>query len=239
MRLQFKNYRWRFLLTLPALLLLLLCGMPAGAKVATDFDPNLDFAKYKTFTYIGGIEQLQRLQVNPDQLKNQIHRAIVRELTSKGLREVQSVEEADLVVRYWIETSREVGVGYGVSWGTYGTYWTGHWSVQYVSMDTHSSTEGVLGIELIDAKTKGLAWRMFATEKIYHTDRAKVWKVADNSIKKGFKGYQPSAKDIAEKKEQWAKEDAEKKPSQLIQEPSRPQVASGFPAARFESGFFR
>jgi hypothetical protein len=84
MRLQFKNYLWRFLLTLPALLLLLLCGMPAGAKVATDFNPNLDFAKYKTFTYIGGIEQLQRLQVNPDQLKNQIHRAIVRELTSKG-----------------------------------------------------------------------------------------------------------------------------------------------------------
>jgi hypothetical protein len=39
-------------------------------------------------------------------------------------------------------------------------------------------------------------------------------KVADNNIKKGFKGYQPSAQDIAAKKERWAKEDAEKKPSQ-------------------------
>jgi hypothetical protein len=213
-RLESENYRWRFLLPLPVLLLFLLYGLPVAAKVAIDFDPNLDFAKYKTFAYIGGIEQLQRLQVNPDQLKNQIHRSIVRELTSKGLREVQSVEDPDLVVRYWIETNREVGVGYGVSWGTYGTYWTGHWSVQYISMDTHSTTEGILGIELIDAKTSSLAWRMFATEKIYHTDRAKIWKVADKSITKGFKGYQPSAQDIAAKKEQWAKEDAAKKSSQ-------------------------
>ena len=210
-----ENYRWRFLLALPGLLLFLLCGLPVAAKVAIDFDPNLDFAKYKTFAYIGGIEQLQRLQLNPDQLSNQIHRSIVRELTSKGLREVQSLEDRpDLVVRYWIETSREVGVGYGVSWGTYGTYWTGHWAVQYVAMDTHSTTEGLLGIELIDARTNSLAWRIFANEKIYHTDRAKIWKVADKSIKKGFKSYQPSAQDIAAKKEQWAKEDAEKKPSQ-------------------------
>jgi len=196
------------------LAVLLLSALPASGKIAIDFDPNLDFAKYKTFVYIGGIEQLQRLQVNPDQLKNQIHRSIVRELTSKGLREVQSVEDADLVVRYFIETSREVGVGFGVSWSTWGTYWTGHWSVQYVSMDTHSTTEGILGIELIDTKTRSLAWRMFATEKVYHTDPAKIWKVADKSMKKGFKDYQPSVQDIAAKKEQWAKEDAAKKSSQ-------------------------
>lgn len=213
-KLKSENYRWKFLLPLSGLLLFLLYGLPVAAKVAIDFDPNLDFAKYKTFAYIGGVEQLQRLQLNPDQLGNQIHRSIVRELTSKGLREVQPVEEPDLVVRYWIETSNEVGVGYGVSWGTYGTYWTGHWSVQYVSMHTHSTTEGILGIELIDTNTSSLAWRMFATERFYHTDPAKIWKVADKSMRKGFKTYQPSAQDIAAKKDQWAKEDAEKKTSQ-------------------------
>ena len=213
-RLESENYRWRFLFPLLGLLLPLLYALPVTAKVAIDFDPNLDFAKYKTFAYIGGHEQLQRLQLNPDQLNNQIYRSIVRELTNKGLREVQSAESPDLVVRYWVETKNEAGVGYGASWGIYGTYWTGHWSVQYVSMHTHSINEGILGIELIDAKTRSLAWRMFATEKIYHTEPAKILKVADNNIKKGFKGYQPSAQDIAAKKERWAKEDAEKKPSQ-------------------------
>lgn len=213
-RLESENYRSRLLLPLAGLLLFLLYALPVAAKVAIDFDPNLDFAKYKTFAYIGGQEQLQRLQLNPDQLNNQIYRSIVRELTSKGLREVQPAENPDLVVRHWIETKNDVGVGYGASWGIYGTYWSGHWSVQYVSMHTHSINEGILGIELIDAKTRSLAWRLFATEKVYHSEPAKILKVVDKSIKNGFKGYQPSAQDIAAKKEEWAREDAEKKTSQ-------------------------
>jgi len=209
-----ENYGWRFWLRSLGLLLYLLWVLPVAAKIATDFDPNLDFAKYKTFAYIGGQEQLQRLQLNPDQLSNQIHRSIARELTNEGLREVQPAENPDLVVRYWVETKNETGVAYGASWGVYGSYWTGHWNVQYVSMHTHSVNDGVLGIELIDAKTRSLAWRMFATEKVYHTEPAKILKDVDKNIKKGFKGYQPSAQDIAAKKEQWAKEDAEKKSAQ-------------------------
>ena len=204
----------RFLLLLTGLLVLVLGALPATAKVAIDFDPNVDFSKYKTFAYIGGQAQLQRLQLNPDQFNNQIHGAVVRELTTKGLREVQLEENPDLVVRYWVETKNDSGVGYGASWATYGTYWTGHWTVQYTSMHTHSTNQGTIGIELIDANRRSLAWRMFATEKVYHTDPDKIWKVADDSIKKAFKGYQPSAKAVEEKKIQWAKEDAAKKSSQ-------------------------
>ena len=61
----------RFLSMLTGLLMLLLGALPATAKVAIDFDPNLDFSKYKTFAYIGGQEQLLRLQLNPDQFNNQ------------------------------------------------------------------------------------------------------------------------------------------------------------------------
>jgi hypothetical protein len=204
----------RFLLVLTGLLMLLLGALPATAKVAIDFDPNLDFSKYKTFAYIGGQEQLLRLQLNPDQFNNQIHGAVVRELTNKGLREVQLEEKPDLVVRYWVETKTDAGVGYGASWATYGTYWTGHWTVQYTSMHTHTTNQGTIGIELIDANIRSLAWRMFATEKIYHTDPDKIWKLTDDSIKKAFKSYQPSAKAVEEKKMQWAKEDAAKKSSQ-------------------------
>jgi hypothetical protein len=55
----------------------------------------------QTLAFIGGVEQLVRLQLNPNQLNNQIHRAVTRELTAKGLREVKPEENPDLVVRYW------------------------------------------------------------------------------------------------------------------------------------------
>ena len=74
--------RRRFLLLL-AVLMLLMSALPAAAKLAIDFDPNLDFSKFKTFAFIGGVEQLVRMQVNPGQLNSRIQRAVTRELTAK------------------------------------------------------------------------------------------------------------------------------------------------------------
>ena len=79
--------RLRLSLRSTGLLFVLLWAMATSAKMATDFNPNLDFSKYKTFAYIGGVESLVRMQLNPELLNNRMHRAVVRELTAKGLRE--------------------------------------------------------------------------------------------------------------------------------------------------------
>lgn len=211
---EFGNDPCRALLLLTGLLLILLCALPVTAKTATDFNPNFDFSKYKTFAYIGGVEQLIRMQLNPDMLNNRIHRAVVRELTSRGLRELQLEENPDLVVRYWVETESEAHLTGTVHWGIYGSYYGGYWSVMYTTMSTPVTHLGTLGIELIDAKVKDLAWRLFVSEKIIHSDPDKIWKTADNGIKKGFERYPPSAKAVEEKKQQRAKQDSAKKPSQ-------------------------
>ncbi len=101
-RLMSRNNRRGSLLLLAGLVLLLF-AVPATGKLAVDFNPNLDFSKFKTFAFIGGVEQLVRMQLNPDQLNNRIHRAVTRELTAKGLREVKPEENPDLVVRYWVK----------------------------------------------------------------------------------------------------------------------------------------
>jgi Domain of unknown function (DUF4136) len=207
------NNRRRFSLLL-ALLLLLMSALPAAAKLATDFNPNLDFSKFKTFAFIGGVEQLVRMQVNPDQLNNRIHRAVTRELTAKGLREVQPEENPDLVVRYSVNSQKGVDVGTTTNWGVYGPYYGYHWGFVYHSMDTFTNHQGTLGIELIDEKARDLAWHMFASVRIIHNDPDKVWKTADGNIENAFKRYPPSAKDKEAKKQQWAKEDAAKKSSQ-------------------------
>ena len=208
-----ENYRRKIVLLLSGILWLLM-AFPASAKIATDFDPNLDFSKFKTFAFIGGVEQLARLQLNPDQLNNQIHRAVTRELTSKGIQEVTPEQNPDLVVRYFVESQIGIDVATNTNWGVYGSYYGYHWGFIYYSMDTSKTHLGILGIDIINPHSRDLAWRMLANVKLIHTDPEKIWKTADNNIKNGFKRYPPSPKEVEEKKQQWAKEDAAKKPSQ-------------------------
>ena len=209
-----ETNRGPFSFLLAALLALVLYAVPATAKMSTDFDPNLDFSKLKTFAFIGGVEQLVRLQLNPDQLSNQIHRAVTRELTAKGLREVKAEENPDLVVRYWANSQKSVDVATSSNWGVYGPYLGYHWGFVYNSMETYTNHQGMLAIEVIEAKTRSLAWRMFASVRLIHSDPDKIWKTADNNIKDAFKRYPPSPKAIEEKKLQWAKDDSAKNRSQ-------------------------
>ena len=204
----------RLCLRITGLLFVLLCATAANAKMAIDFNPNLDFSKYKTFAYIGGVESLVRMQLNPELLNNRMHRAVVRELGAKGLREVQPEENPDLVVRYWVEAESNAQVTGTAHWGVWGSYYYGYWTVMYTTMSTPVTHKGLLGIELIDAKGRDLAWRLFVSEKIIHSDPDKIWKTADKSIIKAFKSYPPTAKAIEEKKAERAKIDGAKKSAQ-------------------------
>ncbi len=212
-RLALRNNHRRFLRLFSVLPLLFLLASPVEAKMFTDFDPNLDFSKFKTFAFIGGVEALVRMQLNPEQLNNQIHRAVTRELTAKGLREVKPEENPDLVVRYWANSQKDSDVATSANWGVFGPYFGYHWGYVYYNMETYTNHQGTLGIELIDARSRELAWRMFVSVKLIHSDSAKIWKTADGNIKNAFKSYPPSAKEVEAKKQQWAKEDAAKKPS--------------------------
>src|SRR5438093_13010782 len=80
---------------------------PASAKTNIDLNPNLDFTKYKTFAFIGGVEHLAMLQVNPNQLRDTIHDSVTRGLTQRGLKEVRRDQNPDLVVRYLAESNSQ------------------------------------------------------------------------------------------------------------------------------------
>jgi uncharacterized protein DUF4136 len=135
-RVESRKDRLRWLLPITGLLSVLLWAMVANAKMATDFNPSLDFPKCKTFAYIGGLESLVRMQLNPELLGNRIHRAVARELTSKGLHEVHPEKNPDLVVRYWVEAESNAQVTGTAHWGVYGSYYYGYWTVMYTTMST-------------------------------------------------------------------------------------------------------
>jgi Domain of unknown function (DUF4136) len=198
---------WKVNRQLLALLSLLLFALPAAAKVAVDFNPDQDFSKYKTFAFIGGVEQLVSLQLNPDLINNRVHRAVTRELVAKGLREVQANENPDLVVRYWVISDTKLNVSTNLNWGPYGPYIGSYWGYLYTSVNATSTRTGSLQIDLIDTQKKDLAWRLYLIRKI--TNSEKIWKQADSDIVKGFQSFPPSAKDIESKK----KERQEHKPA--------------------------
>jgi hypothetical protein len=189
-----------------ALFLVILVGSLAAqslpAKTVVDFNPDLDFSKFKTYAILGGVENLLMFQVNPGLMDERIRRAVNRELAKKGLREVQPGQRPDLVIRYWANPSSQVNVSTMGNWGPFDPFITAYWAWTYNDVSASSSKEGSLIIDLIDPRTKALVWRLFLIHKITTPD--KEWKKADDELTKAFESYPPSAKEIEEKKKERA-----------------------------------
>jgi len=177
-------------------------ALPLRAKVVVDFDPHLDFSKYKTYAFIGGVENLVAIQLNPDLIEERMHHSVVRELDKRGLREVKPGENPDLVARYWANSPAQLDVAVAGDWGPYSAYVGGYWAFLFDSIGPSSKKEGTLIIDLIDAKAKSLAWRLYFVGKF--TNPEKEWKKDDEEISKGFESYPPSDKAKEDKKQERA-----------------------------------
>jgi hypothetical protein len=192
--------------------LFLLWPTSANAKVQVDFDPGIDFSKYKTFAYLGGVEKLVMLQLNPDLINNRVHRAVTRELTAKGLREVKPDENPDLVVRYWANSSTEINVSAMTNFGPYGAYIGSYWGFMYDTVTATSQRTGSLLLDVIDPRKKDLVWRLYIIRKINNVDKA--WKQVNEDFTEGFESYPPSQKEIEAKIKERSEHKPKAEPSQ-------------------------
>jgi hypothetical protein len=179
---------------------ILLTVSPLLAKTVVDFDPKANFSKYKTFAYVGGVENLLMFEVNPGLVSERVHRSVNRELTQKGLREVQVNQNPDLLVRFWANPSSQVNVATMGDWGAYRPYIDSYWARTYEEVSASSRKEGALLIDLVDPKSKTLVWRLYLIHKITTPD--KEWKKADEELSKGFESFPPSDKEKQEKQKE-------------------------------------
>jgi Domain of unknown function (DUF4136) len=193
--------RPRFKVWFSLVVAIVLAVSPLLGKTVVDFDPKTNFSKYKTFAYVGGVENLLMFEVNPGLVTERVHRAVNRELTQKGLHEVQVNQNPDLLVRFWANPSSPVvNVATMGEWGVYRPYIDSYWARTYQEVSASSRKEGALLIDLVDPKSKALVWRLYLIHKIATPD--KEWKKADEELSKGFESYPPSDKEREEKQKE-------------------------------------
>ncbi len=186
-------------------------ALPATAKTTIDFDPDIDFSKFKTFAYIGGVENLVAIEMNPDLINIRFHHMVIRELEKKGLHEVNPGQKSDLIVRYWANPETQVDVAVMGNWGAYGPFIGGNWSYLYNSVTSTNRHLGTLILDLIDPKAKALVWRIYLVRKMGDPDKDP--KKAEDEFTNSFKSFPPSEKEKEEKRQERASVVQSRKPS--------------------------
>ncbi|WP_027881129.1 DUF4136 domain-containing protein [Mesoflavibacter zeaxanthinifaciens] len=139
---------------LPIALIAMVITSCSSVRVAADYDRQVDFSQYKTFAFFkSGIDKAEISDLD----KKRILRAIEAELLAKGYTKS---ENPDMLVSIFTKSNQRVDVynnswGFG-AWGWGAPGWGWGWNMQ---PNVSTRTQGVLFVDLIDAKKKELVWQ--------------------------------------------------------------------------------
>jgi len=171
------------IIPLLALFILTSCS---SIKVNSDYDKTVDFSAYKTYAfYKTGIDKVEISDLD----KKRILRSIDTEMLAKGFTKS---ETPDLLININTKVEKNINVnqfysgwGYGWGWG-WNPYWGANTSV-------YTSNDGILTIDLIDAKKKELIWQGEG-QGFLTTDTHKKDEVIHEFVVKILAQYPPTKK---------------------------------------------
>ncbi|HEY8122323.1 MAG TPA: DUF4136 domain-containing protein [Myxococcota bacterium] len=160
-----------------------------------DHDPSASFAAYHNYAIVHSEVAGQDLPLPSDDVANsqlvqrRVDAAIQRELAAKGL-EPASAELADLIVAFSVSSrpaarSELYPAGGGMYW-PYG-WWHDHWDAVY----TRVYTEGLMIVDLIDAKSRLLVWRGWTKDPLPRSEDMSG--IVDHAVHEIFENYPPPA----------------------------------------------
>lgn len=139
-------------LKLLSLFLVLALASCSSVRVNVDYDKKANFDNYKTYAYLKS--SVDKAEIS-DLDKKRILYSIDDAMALKGF---SKSEKPDILVsiftkeREIVDVHNNVGFGWGWGWG-----WNPWWGMNYTNVSR--TPEGVLFINLIDAKTKELVWQ--------------------------------------------------------------------------------
>ena len=167
-----------------AALAVLLGAAPAGAQTTIDYDGNVDFTKYKTYSWGRNTSS-----GNPA-ADERIIAEIEAHLTAAGWKQAPP-DEGEVVVAEHATVTNDVSVdtfytGWGTGWG-----WTGFGPGAGVGTTVSQSLRsGTLVVDMFDATTKKLIWRGTAEGALSTKPEENIPKV-QKIIARLFKKFPP------------------------------------------------
>ncbi|MFQ5675474.1 MAG: DUF4136 domain-containing protein, partial [bacterium] len=122
----------------------------SSISVRHDYDPDVDFAQFKTFSF------MQKAKRAPESLLDKRVKAAVRsELQAKGLRESTN---AQLLIAYHSNVKNKVDV---TAWGyRYRPRWGGY-GARGVTVDRYK--QGTLILDFVERRAQEVVWRAAAS----------------------------------------------------------------------------
>ncbi len=171
------------------------------AQITFDFDKDVDFTQYKTYSF-GGWQQDSNKLIN-DIDKKRILSSFKSELLQRDLD--YELAEADLVITLFFVVDEKtsttaytdymgagMGYGYGYGGGRYGGYfrpawgWGGGYSTTSYSENDYKV--GTFVVDIYDANTKKLIWQG-VSQKTINENGSKRAKTIPKNVAKLMKKY--------------------------------------------------
>ena len=146
----------------------------SGPQVRSDYDQSADFAAYRTFAYM---EPLGTDRAGYTTLLTQRLKTLTRlQMEQRGY--VYDAESPDLLVNFLAQSQRKTEyvppppMPWGPNYYGYRMGWYDPWVGYGFGPDVIQYTQGVLSIDLIDARKKQLVWEGVGTSVIDNIEQA-------------------------------------------------------------------
>jgi hypothetical protein len=169
-----------------------LFGILAGCSSLTvnyDYDTNVDWAKYKTYAWLG-----QEAKSGQDPVANPMDSGLLDKRFRSSVewemeqRKITPSDNPDCYVIYHLGSADKLQV---TDWGyRYSDYYWGYGGRQ---VDVYEYTEGTLVIDIVDAETKNMVWRGIGQKVIDTTQRSpeEIQERVDGVINKIMASFPP------------------------------------------------
>jgi len=161
---------------LAAGLLTAACG--PTMEIDSDFNPAIDFSRFRTWSFIETRATGPNAAVINDLMKQRIEAKIEAVLATKGFVRQQGGAAPDFYVAYH-GTSQDKydvttqGYSYGGWGGGWGGYYGGGMGVSTAHTTVDQYKEGTLVIDVIEAKERAMVWRGTAKDAVHSQEEAR------------------------------------------------------------------
>jgi hypothetical protein len=139
----------------------------------TDYDPTIQFGKYKTFAFISDhpLLRAEGAESGSPLLEGRLMQFTENVLSARGFRRIQDREAADIAVAFTVGGRDKIRVNsdpepYRPSKGGYGRGWGHSYYATSTSTTVQQYTEGTLMIDIYDVDQKKPIWHGTVTKRV-------------------------------------------------------------------------